>query len=100
MGVYNLFFSVEGLWEDKLLIFGVKGSIEIQTNILTLRREGKKDIVEDLIDGHGYDAEFTDFYNAVVKGTKVKYSFKEAHRDMEIVLGALNSAKHNRKVNF
>jgi len=100
VGLYNLYFSVNSHWEDKLLIFGDKGSIEINTNLLTLKQEGKKDKTEDLTDGHGYDAEFNDFYNAIVKGTKVEYSFKEAYRDMEIVLGALKSAENNRKVNF
>lgn len=100
IGLYNLYFSVNGHWEDKFLIFGDKGSIEINTNILTLKQEGKKDKTEDLTDGHGYDAEFNDFYNAIVKGTKVDYSFKEAYRDMEIVLGALKSAENKKKVNF
>ncbi|RJP60246.1 MAG: gfo/Idh/MocA family oxidoreductase [Ignavibacteriales bacterium] len=100
VGLYNLYFSVNGHWEDKLLIFGDKGSIEINTNVLTIKREGKKDKIEDLTDGHGYDAEFNDFYVAIVKGTKVDYSFKEAYRDMEIVLGALNSAENKKKVNF
>jgi predicted dehydrogenase len=100
IGLFNLYFSVNGHWEDKLLIFGNKGSIEINTNILTLKQEGKKDKTEDLTDGHGYDAELTDFYNAIVKGTKVEYSFKEAYRDMEIVLGALKSAENNRTVQF
>ncbi|WKZ68949.1 MAG: Gfo/Idh/MocA family oxidoreductase [Melioribacteraceae bacterium] len=100
IGLYNLYFSVNGHWEDKFLIFGSKGSIEINTNVLTLKQEGKKDKTEDLTDGHGYDAEFNDFYNAIVKGTKVDYSFKEAYRDMEIVLGALNSAENKKKVNF
>lgn len=100
IGVYNLFFTVKVHWEDKLLIFGDKGSIEINTNVLTLKQEGMKDKTEDLTDGHGYDAEFNDFYNAIVKGTKVNYSFKEAYRDMEIVLGALKSAENNRKVHF
>lgn len=97
IGLYNLYFSVNGHWEDKLLIFGSKGSIEINTNVLTLKQEGKKDKTEDLTDGHGYDAEFNDFYNAIVKGTKVNYSFKEAYRDMEIVLGAIMSAKNYKK---
>lgn len=100
VGLYNLYFSANGHWEDKLLIFGNKGSIEINTNVLTVRQEGKKDKIEDLSDGHGYDAEFTDFYNAIIKGKEVDYSFKDAYRDMEIVIGALNSAKNKRRVNF
>lgn len=100
IGLYKVYFSVNGHWEDKLLIFGDKWSIEINTNVLTLKQEGRKDKTEDLTDGHGYDAEFNDFYNAIVKGTKVNYSFKEAYRDMEMVLGALKLAKNNRKVNF
>jgi len=100
IGIYNIYFSVSGHWEDKLLIFGDKGSIEIRTNILTLKQEGKRDKIEDLSDNHGYDAELNDFYNAIVKGTKVNYTFKEAYRDMEVVIGALKSAKNKKSVNF
>lgn len=100
VGLYNLYFSVNGHWEDKFLIFGDKGSLEINTDKITLKREGKKEVVEEIPDDHGYKAELTDFYNAIVKGTKVNYNFKEAYRDMEIVLGAFRAAENNKRVNY
>ena len=54
----------------------------------------------ELSDGHGYDAEFVDFYNAILKGDKVKYDFKEAYRDLEIILGAIKSSEMNKRVSF
>lgn len=96
IGLYNLYFSVNGHWEDKLLIFGDKGSIEINTDLLILKQEGKKDKTEDLTDGHGYDAEFNDFHNAIVKARKVDYTFKEAYRDMEIVMDAIKSSNDGK----
>jgi predicted dehydrogenase len=100
IGHYNLYFSVNGHWEDKLLIFGDKGSIEVNENNISVKQQGRKHKTEQVTDGHGYDVEFNDFYNAVVNGNKVDYTFKEAYRDMEIVIGALNSAKNKRRVNF
>lgn len=100
VGLYNLYFSVNGHWEDKLLIFGDKGSLEINTDQLTLKQEGKHPKTENVQDDNGYKAELTDFYNAIVKGNKVNYNFKEAYRDMEIVLGAFYAAENKRRVNF
>jgi len=100
MGLLNLFFTVKAHSEDRLLIFGDKGSIEILTDVLILKQDGKKDSVESFDDGKGFVTEFKDFYDILVKGNKNKSTFKEAYRDMEIIIGAINSAKNNRKVNF
>lgn len=99
-GLLNLFFSVQAHSEDRMLIFGDKGSIEILSSVLILKKEGSDDKVEDYDDQLGFENELNDFYNAIVKRKKVRSTFREAYRDMEIIINALNAAKNNRKVNF
>lgn len=97
-GVFNIFYSVDGYWENKLLIFGSKGSIIIQENKLTLKRNGEDDFVEDIEDDNGYMAEFLDFYNAITKNKKVQSTPLEGFRDLEVIIQALKSAEGHRRV--
>ncbi|MGE5352141.1 MAG: Gfo/Idh/MocA family protein [Acidobacteriota bacterium] len=99
-GVFNIFFSVDGYWENKLLIFGSKGSIIIQENKLTLKRNGEDDFVEDIEDDNGYAAEFLDFYNAITKKRKVQSTPLEGYKDLEVIISALKSAESKRKINL
>lgn len=99
-GNYNLFFSVNAYWEDKLLILGSKGSIEIQTNILTLKRKGKEEIIKEYSNDNGFYEEFDNFYKAIINRSKVEYSFNDAKRDLEITLGAIKSATTKRRIFF
>jgi predicted dehydrogenase len=99
-GVFNLFFSVDGYWENKLLIFGSKGSIIIQENKLTLKVNGDDDYVEDFEDDSGYVAEFTDFYNAIRKNKKVLSTPLEGYKDLEVIIKALQSAESKRKISL
>lgn len=97
-GVFNIFYSVDGYWENKLLIFGSKGSIIIEENKLTLKSNGKDDFVEDIEDDNGYMAEFLDFFNAVRKKKKVQSSPLEGFRDLEVIINALKSAEGKRRI--
>ncbi|HEX2960483.1 MAG TPA: Gfo/Idh/MocA family oxidoreductase [Ignavibacteriales bacterium] len=99
-GVFNIFFSVDGYWENKLLIFGSKGSIIIQENKLTLKRNAEDDFVEDLGDDNGYVAEFMDFYNAIMKKRKVLSTPHEGYKDLEVIINALKSADSKRRINL
>jgi predicted dehydrogenase len=92
-GVFNLFFSVNGYWENKLLIFGKKGSIVVEENKITIKENDKKDIQEIAEDDSGYCEEFIDFYNAITKNRKVRSTFEKAVKDLNVILKAL-------KVNF
>lgn len=100
IGVYNLFFSVKGNWEDKLLIFGTEGTIEYQNNILKLKRERKKDIVNHYEDDHGFFEELNHFYDVLRKNKNVEYPFIEAKKDLEITLSAIKSADRKNEVTF
>jgi predicted dehydrogenase len=97
-GVLNTFFSVGGYYEDRLLVMGTKGTIEITANQLKLFSEGKKEKVEKWKEDKGYYEEFLDFYNAIIKKKKHDSPAKEAYRDLEVILKGLQAAEQGRKI--
>lgn len=99
-GVFNIFYSADGYWENKLLIFGSNGSIIIQENRLTLKRNGDEDFTEEIEDDNGYQAEFTDFYNAIRKKKKVLSTPYEGMKDLEVIITALKSAETKRRISL
>lgn len=96
-GIFNMFFSVSGYYEDKLLIMGTKGTAEITANQLKLYSEGKEKQVEKWDEDSGYYEEFSDFYNAIVNKKKHISPAKEAYKDLEVILKALQSAEQGKK---
>lgn len=96
--IYNLFFTVKYHWENKLLIFGDKGTIEINDDIISLKLNNNKPEIMDCSDNGGYDEEFMDFYSAIVNKTKVKSTFVEGYKDMQVVIAALKSAEKNKTI--
>jgi predicted dehydrogenase len=100
IGVYNIFFTVNGHWEDKLLIFGDKGTIEVNTNKITIKQNNQENVEIDTGEDHGYYEEFDDFYNAIINGTKVYSTFDEGFKDLQVVLNALASAGERKMVVF
>ncbi|MCU7494438.1 MAG: Gfo/Idh/MocA family oxidoreductase [Ignavibacteria bacterium] len=99
-GVFNIFYSVDGYWENRLLIFGSRGSIIIQENKLMLKNNSEDDYIEEVEDDNGYIAEFTDFYNGIRKKKKVLSTPHEGLKDLEVIIAALKSAESNRSVSL
>ncbi len=99
-GVFNIFFSVKGHHEDRFVIFGEKGTIEINENKLSIKKEKGKPIVEELTKDFGYYEEFKSFHSAITKGEKVFSSFAEGYEDFEAAVKALKSADKNIKIKF
>lgn len=97
-GVFNIFFSVKGHHEDRLVIFGEKGTIEIDENSLAIKREIGKPKVEELNEAKGYYEEFKAFHSAITKGEKLFSNFTEGYKDFEIAVKALKSADQKRKM--
>ncbi len=98
--IYNLFFSVKNHWENKLLIFGDKGTIETNDDIITIKsneNDHEKIVCSD--DG-GYESEFINFYDAVTKRKKIISEIKDGFEDMKIVFAALKSAETNKNINL
>ena len=100
IGVLNIYFSVNGIYKNELLIFGDKGTIITTNNEIEIYRENKevkKIIVET--DG-GFENEFKGFYNAVRKGQKFVNTFEEGYNDVKTLLNAFQSAEKNKIIDF
>jgi predicted dehydrogenase len=96
--IYNLFFTVKHHWENKLLVFGDKGTIEANDDMISLKLNVNTPQIIDGSDFGGYDDEFMDFYNAIVNRKKVKSTFIDGYKDMEVVFAALKSAEKNKVI--
>ena len=94
--IYNLFFSVKHHWENKLLVFGDKGTIEANDDLITLKLSDNNPKIIDGSDFGGYDEEFMDFYNAIINRKKVNSAVIDGYKDMEVVFAALKSAETNK----
>ena len=98
--IYNLFFTVKHHWENKLLVFGDRGTIEANDDLIKLKLNDNNPRIIDASDFGGYDEEFTEFYNAIVNRKKVKSTFIDGYEDMEVVFAALKSAEKNKVIHL
>lgn len=96
--IYNLFFSVKHHWENKLLVFGDIGTIEVNDDLIALKLNDNTPQIIDGSDFGGYDEEFMDFYKAIITRKKVKSAFIDGYKDMEVVFTALKSAETNKVI--
>src|SRR5574338_123831 len=96
--IYNLFFSVKHHWENKLLVFGDIGTIEVNDDLIALKLNDNTPQIIDGSDFGGYDEEFMDFYKAIITRKKVKSAFIDGYKDMEVVFTALKSAATNKVI--
>lgn len=93
-GVFNAYFSANGFNGNRLAVLGEKGTIQVEgKRILLLKRGGKPDAEETVETDGGYQAEFEDFYDAIMKGKEPVSTFYEAYKDFRTIVSALNSAK-------
>lgn len=90
-GVLNAFYSSKGYEQDCILISGSEGSILIENNKLTLKSEKGTELEEAVEDDQGYREEFEDFYRGIRLGEKVRSSFFEGYKDLQVIMGAINS---------
>ena len=92
-GVLNIFDSSKGFEQDSILISGSEGSILIENNKLTLKNERGIELEEAIEESKGYKEEFEDFYRGIRLGEKVRSSFYEGYKDLQVIMGAINSTK-------
>ena len=95
-GSLLLFFSTPYEYENRLVIFGDKGSVAADGDILTLKTYSsnnltgdKNEVKEEIKTGNGFKEEFEDFYSAIRNGTKVKSTFEEGYKDLKTILDVL-----------
>jgi predicted dehydrogenase len=101
-GSLHLFFSTPYEYENRLIIFGDKGSIEANRDTLIIKAYSsanlmgeKKEEREEISSGSGFKEEFEDFYSAIREGTKVRSTFEEGYRDLKTIIKALNMSGKN-----
>jgi len=99
-GTFTLLFSAIGYPEDRLLIFGTKGTLVVEKNRIQLRREGKGNALISIEDGGGFREEFLNFYSAVRTGARPRSSFTEGYRDLRVILAAVNAGRTGRRIHL
>lgn len=92
-GVFNLFFSVSAYSQNKFLIFGTKGTIEIENWTIKIYQADRTPVEEKIDDDGGYHNQFINFYNAINGDEKVISTFPEAYRDLSVIMKALKIAE-------
>lgn len=95
-GVFNVFFSANGYAENRIIILGSEGSLVVEGNSITSKRNGAADRLEIIEDDGGYRGQFEDFYRAIRHGTSVTSSFTEAYQDLITIFNALESGETGR----
>ena len=96
-GTFNLFFSSSGVSERRLLLFGTDGTIVVDDARITVKRHDQPDVQFAVDPEGGYIGEFVDFYEAIRNGTRVRSSFKEAARDLQVIIMALEAGRTGKK---
>ncbi len=91
-GVFNIYFSAQGLSSNRLLVMGDNGSLVIEENRITLKRQGKSDIVETIKSDRGYQGQFEDFYDSIANRKQPVSTFEKAFGDLKTMVAALDSA--------
>ncbi len=90
-GSLFLYFSTPYYYENRILIFGEKGTLMSNGgDSITLKTNFNNDYFEEVKTGNGFLEEFEDFYSAVKEGTKVKSTFEEGYKDLKTILDALS----------
>ena len=90
---FNMSASVEGYSENRLLIFGNRGTITVEEDDVVVMNSEGESYKESMIDDGGFKAQFENFYDAVQGGGEVVSTFKEAYKDIEILMNAYLSAE-------
>jgi predicted dehydrogenase len=93
-GVFNMYFSAQGLNESRLLILGSKGTLVMEGNVVTLKRQGKEEVKEEIETERGYQHQLEDFYDCIINGKQPVSTFAEAYKDFKAIVSAIDSAKN------
>lgn len=92
-GVFNIYYSVNGYKEERLLLLGTEGSIVVENNAITIKKKDEADFIEKTESDGGYTEEFEDFYKAIREDKTTESPFSEAYIDLQVMLGAIESAQ-------
>ena len=99
-GVFNIYFSAQGVDENRLTILGKDGTLILEENKIVLKRQDKPDVEEIVNDDKGFKGEFEDFYDCIVSGKEPVSTFHEAYMDFKTIVTALDSTKKWENLSF
>ena len=100
-GILNLFFSANGLAENKLYIMGAKGALVIENGNIIVKRTGRADRHIKICDEGGFREEFKVFHQKIRNSEFTPESFIEAYKDLIAIHGALRSGdRHLRNLAY
>lgn len=92
-GVLNIFVSADSYSKNRLVILGKEGSIRVDnTDRIQIKKQNSVVLEETIESDWGYWGEFEDFCQAIRTGKKVASSFSQAYRDLQVMIGALETA--------
>ncbi|MCH7886428.1 MAG: Gfo/Idh/MocA family oxidoreductase [Candidatus Marinimicrobia bacterium] len=92
-GSFNMSASVEGYSENRLLIFGNRGTITVKDDDIEVMNHEGESFKESMNDDGGFKAQFENFYDAVRNRGEVVSTFNEAYKDIEVLLNAYLSSE-------
>ncbi len=91
-GVFNAYFSAQGVERNRLLVLGTAGSLVVEMGRIVLKRKDRSEIEEVLDQDMGYRGEFEDFHDCIVNKREPVSTFEKAFDDFRTMLMALDSA--------
>jgi len=97
-GIFNMYFSAQGVNESRLMILGDKGTIVMEGNVVTLKRQHMEEIEERIETERGYQHQLEDFYDCIVNGKEPLSTFQKAYMDFQTIVSAIESAKKWKKL--
>ena len=89
-GSLFFYFTTPKFYENRLIIFGNKGTIIADGNNITLKNIFNEEFTEEVKSGNGFKEEFEDFYYAIRNGNKIRSTFEEGYKDLKTILDILN----------
>lgn len=99
-GVFNIYFSAQGMNEGRLTVIGDRGTLVVEGNVVTLKRQAREELKEVIETERGYRHQFEDFYDCIVHGRKPVSTFEKAFGDFKAIVGAIDSAKNWEKLSL
>ena len=99
-GIFNMYFSAQGVDESKLMILGNKGTLIAEDNVVTLKHHGTEDQEEKIESEGGYQHQMEDFYDCIVNGKEPVSTFRKAYEDFRTIVAAIDSAKKWKKLSL
>ncbi len=100
-GQLNFNFSSNGFNENRLLIFGDQGTLIVTNDDIVLQKAGESpEPYSSPDDDGGLTGEYEDFYQAITQRKPPVSSFEEGFADLQVILGALQSAREGKVRDF